>query len=408
MLKPKTNEIDINDKYNNLFTADCRYFIITGGRGSGKSYAVTVFLTLLTMAKGFRVLFTRFTMMSAHLSIIPEFLEKITVLGLDSVFNINKTEVLNTSTQSDIIFRGIKTSAGNQTANLKSLQGVSTWVYDECEEEQSEDRFDTIDLSIRQKGIKNRIILILNPTTKEHWIYKRFFESKGIEGGFNGIKDDVCYIHSTYLDNKKNLSPSYLKQIESLRINNPKKYQHKVMGGWLDKAEGVVFNNWSFGKFNPDNLQTSCGMDFGFSVDPDTLTEVAIDRKHKKIYLKELLYQNGLKTDVLVQMLLDRVGRKLIVADSAEPRLIADLKSKGVNIVPVKKGTIESGITIMLGYEIILDPDSSNIAKEFNNHVYADKGSKLYIDDFNHAIDGSRYNIIYHLDNPNRGNYDLR
>jgi phage terminase large subunit len=408
LLKPKTNEIDINDKYNNLFTADCRYFIITGGRGSGKSYAVTVFLTLLTMAKGFRVLFTRFTMMSAHLSIIPEFLEKITVLGLDSVFNINKTEVLNTSTQSDIIFRGIKTSAGNQTANLKSLQGVSTWVYDECEEEQSEDRFDTIDLSIRQKGIKNRIILILNPTTKEHWIYKRFFESKGIEGGFNGIKDDVCYIHSTYLDNKKNLSPSYLKQIESLRINNPKKYQHKVMGGWLDKAEGVVFNNWSFGKFNPDNLQTSCGMDFGFSVDPDTLTEVAIDRKHKKIYLKELLYQNGLKTDVLVQMLLDRVGRKLIVADSAEPRLIADLKSKGVNIVPVKKGTIESGITIMLGYEIILDPDSSNIAKEFNNHVYADKGSKLYIDDFNHAIDGSRYNIIYHLDNPNRGNYDLR
>lgn len=408
MLKPKTNEIDINDKYNNLFTADCRYFIITGGRGSGKSYAVTVFLTLLTMAKGFRVLFTRFTMISAHLSIIPEFLEKITVLGLDSVFNINKTEVLNTSTQSDIIFRGIKTSAGNQTANLKSLQGVSTWVYDECEEEQSEDRFDTIDLSIRQKGIKNRIILILNPTTKEHWIYKRFFESKGIEGGFNGIKDDVCYIHSTYLDNKKNLSPSYLKQIESLRINNPKKYQHKVMGGWLDKAEGVVFNNWSFGKFNPDNLQTSCGMDFGFSVDPDTLTEVAIDRKHKKIYLKELLYQNGLKTDVLVQMLLDRVGRKLIVADSAEPRLIADLKSKGVNIVPVKKGTIESGITIMLGYEIILDPDSSNIAKEFNNHVYADKGSKLYIDDFNHAIDGSRYNIIYHLDNPNRGNYDLR
>jgi phage terminase large subunit len=408
LLKPKTNEIDINDKYNNLFTADCRYFIITGGRGSGKSYAVTVFLTLLTMAKGFRVLFTRFTMMSAHLSIIPEFLEKITVLGLDSVFNINKTEVLNTSTQSDIIFRGIKTSAGNQTANLKSLQGVSTWVYDECEEEQSEDRFDTIDLSIRQKGIKNRIILILNPTTKEHWIYKRFFESKGIEGGFNGIKDDVCYIHSTYLDNKKNLSPSYLKQIESLRINNPKKYQHKVMGGWLDKAEGVVFNNCSFGKFNPDNLQTSCGMDFGFSVDPDTLTEVAIDRKHKKIYLKELLYQNGLKTDVLVQMLLDRVGRKLIVADSAEPRLIADLKSKGVNIVPVKKGTIESGITIMLGYEIILDPDSSNIAKEFNNHVYADKGSKLYIDDFNHAIDGSRYNIIYHLDNPNRGNYDLR
>ena len=360
------------------------------------------------MAKGFRVLFTRFTMISAHLSIIPEFLEKITLMKLDSLFNINKADVINTSTQSDIIFRGIKTSAGNQTANLKSLQGVSTWVYDECEEEQSEDRFDTIDLSIRQKGVQNRIILILNPTTKEHWIYKRFFEAKGVEGGFNGIKDDVCYIHSTYLDNKKNLSESYLKQIENIRVTNPKKYEHKIMGGWLSKQDGVVFPDWRFGKFNPDNLQTSCGMDFGFSVDPDTITEVAIDKKHKKIYLKELLYKNGLKTDDLVKIVLDRVGRKLVIADSAEPRLIADLKSKGVNIQAVKKGTIESGITLMLDYELIVEPNSSNIAKELNNHVYADKGSKLYIDDFNHAIDGSRYNIIYHLDNPNRGNYDLR
>jgi len=408
LLKQNPKELDLNDKYNSLWYADCRYFIITGGRGSGKSYAVTVFLTLLTMAKGFRVLFTRFTMISAHLSIIPEFLEKITLMGLDSLFNINKTEVVNTSTKSDIIFRGIKTSAGNQTANLKSLQGVSTWVYDECEEEQSEDRFDTIDLSIRQKGIHNRIILILNPTTKEHWIYKRFFEAKGVEGGFNGVKDDVCYIHSTYLDNKENLSESYLKQIENIRVTNHKKYQHKIMGGWLDKAEGVVFENWRFGKFNPDGLQTSCGMDFGFSVDPDTITEVAIDKKHKKIYLKELLYQNGLKTDDLVKIVLDRVGRKLVIADSAEPRLIADLKSKGVNIQAVKKGTIESGITIMQGYELIVEPNSSNIAKELNNHVFADKGSKLYVDDFNHAIDGSRYNIIYHLDNPNRGNYDLR
>ena len=193
-----------------------------------------------------------------------------------------------------------------------------------------------------------------------------------------------------------------------MRINNPKKYYHIVLGGWLDKAEGVVFQNWKFGAFNPDNLQTSCGMDFGFSVDPDTITEVAIDKKKKIIYLKELLYKNGLKTDELVKIVLDRVGDKLIIADSAEPRLIADLKSKGINIKAVKKGTIESGITMMLDYEIILEHNSSNIAKELNNYVYSDKNSKLYVDDWNHAIDGSRYNIIYHLDNPNKGIYNIR
>ena len=118
------------------------------------------------MTKGIRILFTRFTMTSAHLSIIPEFLEKIGLLGFDEVFSINKAEVLNTSNQSDILFRGIRTSAGNQSASLKSLQGISTWVLDEAEELIDEDIFDTIDLSIREKDIQNRIILILNPVTK--------------------------------------------------------------------------------------------------------------------------------------------------------------------------------------------------------------------------------------------------
>ena len=124
----------LNKKYSPLFESQARYFIVTGGRGSGKSYAATVFLTLLTMTKGIRVLFTRFTMVSAHLSIIPEFLEKISLLGFENIFSINKAEVVNLGNQSDILFRGIKTSAGNQTASLKSLQGISCWVLDEAEE----------------------------------------------------------------------------------------------------------------------------------------------------------------------------------------------------------------------------------------------------------------------------------
>ena len=395
----------LNKKYSVLFSSTCRYYIITGGRGSGKSFATTVFLTLLTMSKGVRVLFTRYTMVSAHLSIIPEFLEKIGLLGYDSIFSINKAEVVNTSTKSDILFRGIKTSSGNQTASLKSLQGISCWILDEAEELVDENIFDTIDLSIRDKSTQNRIILILNPTTKEHWIYRKFFESRGIEAGFNGTKDDVCYIHSTYLDNKNNLSDSFLERIYSLKTNNPKKYLHKILGGWLDKAEGVIFENWTIGEFNPDNLQTSCGMDFGFSVDPDSLTEVAIDKKKKKIYLKEHIYRNGLKSHELAKIILDKVDNKLIIADSAEPRLIEDLRHLGVNIKPVKKGMIESGVARMQDYQLVVTPESTNIAKELNNYVYADKGSKLYVDSYNHAIDGIRYNVIYHLDNPNAGKY---
>jgi phage terminase large subunit len=344
-------------------------------------------------------------MTSARLSIIPEFLEKISLLDYDNIFSVNKSEVVNTKNNSDILFRGIKTSAGNQTASLKSLTGVSTWVLDEAEELIDENIFDTIDLSIREKNIQNRIILVLNPVTKDNWIYERFFEGKGIEAGFNGVKDNVCYIHSTYLDNKDNLSESFLERVEAIKHTNYKKYTQKLLGQWLDRAEGVVFDNWTIGEFNPDNLQTSCGMDFGFSIDPDSLTEVAIDKKRMKIYVKEHIYRNGLKSHELAEIILKKVENKLIVADSSEPRLIEDLKYLGVNIKPVKKGTIESGITRMQDYELIVSPESTNIAKELNNYVYADKGSKLYVDNYNHAIDGVRYNVIYHLDNPNLGKY---
>ena len=396
--------IKIKKKYN-LLGSDSRYFVVTGGRGSGKSYSLNSFLLLLTYEVGHVILFTRYTLTSAHISIIPEFMDKIETADLSADFYVTKDEIVNLKTGSKILFKGIKTSSGTQTANLKSLASVTTWVLDEAEELNDEDTFDKIDFSIRAKGIQNRVILVLNPATKEHFIYKRFFEQRGVEAGVNTVKNDTTYIHTTYLDNKENLSSSFLGQIERMQTSNQSKYNHIILGGWLDKAEGVVFSNWKFGEFNPDGLQTSCGMDFGFSVDPDTLTEVAIDTAKKQIYLKEHIYSNGLQTHVLAQMILDRVGNKLIIADSAEPRLIADLTSKGVNIQAVKKGTIESGITIMLDYELIIEPNSQNIAKELNNYAYADKGSKLYVDNFNHAIDGARYNIIYHLDNPMRGKY---
>lgn len=392
--------------WNNL-NNDTRYFVVTGGRGSGKSFEVGRFSCLLSFENNHKILFTRQTMTSAHLSIIPEFQEKLDLLEINDFFDVTRSEIQNKLSNSLIIFKGLKTSSGDQTANLKSLQGVTTWILDEAEELTDEETFDKINLSIRQKGAHNRIILILNPSTKEHWIYKRFFENRGVPEGFVGVKGDTTYIHSTYLDNIENLDESFLDEVERIKQTNPKKYDHIVLGGWLDKADGVVFTNWRFGEFNPDGLQTSCGMDFGFSVDPDAMSEVAIDKAKQKIYVKQHIYEKGLKTHVLAQKILNKVGKKLIIADSAEPRLIEDLRHVGVNIQAVKKGTIESGIVRMQDFEIIVEPNSNDIAKELNNYVFADKTSKLYIDAYNHAIDGIRYNVIFHLDNPNAGTYHV-
>ena len=383
-------------KWNSLGTKT-RFFVVTGGRGSGKSFEIARFINLLSFESGHRILFTRQTMTSAHLSIIPEFQEKIDLMELNPFFSINKSEIINTQSGSEIIFRGIKTSSGDQTANLKSLQGVTTWILDEAEELTDETTFDKINLSIRQKGKQNRVILILNPSTKEHWIYKRFFESEGVTEGFNGTKGNTTYIHTTYEDNIANLDQSFIDEIERIKTTNPKKYNHVILGGWLDKAEGVVFTNWKFGAFNPESLQTSFGQDYGYSIDPTTLTEVAIDKKKKIIYVKECYYKTKLTTSQIASLNTEYAKRSLIIGDNSEGRLIDELRVLGNNTVRCDKPPIEFGISLMQDYEIIVEPNSHNIAKELNNYVYLDKGSKLYLDAYNHAIDGIRYNIVYHL-----------
>jgi phage terminase large subunit len=206
--------VKINEKYI-VFDNDTRYFICTGGRGSGKSFSIGLLLCLLTAEPNHVILFTRYTLRAAGISIIPEFLEKIELLGWQDKFHITKDEIINKQSGSRILFRGIKTSSGDQTANLKSLQGVTTWVLDEAEELTDESIFDKIDLSVRHKNTQNRVIMIMNPSTKEHWIYQRFFESKGVPSGANITLDGVTYIHTTYLDNLDNLSESYLQQIET-------------------------------------------------------------------------------------------------------------------------------------------------------------------------------------------------
>jgi phage terminase large subunit len=395
--------------YAPLFSSDSRYYIVGGGRGSGKSYSVNTFLLLLTYQPNEIILFTRYTLTSASISIIPEFIDKIKTAGLERDFKITKDEIINLTTGSKIIFKGIKTSSGTQTASLKSISGVSCFVLDEAEELTIEETFDKIDLSIRVSDKQNRVILILNPSTKEHWIYKKFFENNGVDGGSNTTKEDTTYIHTNYLHNLKNLSESFVKQLEDMKKSNPKKFEHIVMGGWLERAEGVIFTNWKLGDFD-DSLEWGAGLDFGFSLDETALVRVAIDKKLKKIYLKEELYKSHLTTSEIYNHIKNIVANKEIIADSSEPRLIEELKRLGLNIKACKKGagSVAEGITIMQDYELIIDPDSTNIVKELNNYVWNNKKAGQPIDMYNHSIDAARYRISHILKGGNRGSLKIR
>lgn len=390
-------KVNLNPKYHSLFNSPSRYHICTGGRGSGKSFAVNTFLVLLTYEQGHKILFTRYTMTSASMSIIPEFLEKLELMGIGEHFTVTKTEIINNLTGSSIFFSGIKTASGDQTAKLKSIQGVTTFVLDEAEELTDEESFDKIDYSVRATGKQNRCILILNPTTKEHWIYQRFFQNRGIADGYLGDSENINYIHTTYLDNKAHLSESFVAQVEDMRERRPDKYKHQILGGWLDRAEGVVFTHWRIGEFDEEQ-DTIFGLDFGFSTDPSALTEIAIDKTRKIIWIREHFYKAGMSTSNIFEMCRRIAGKQLIVCDNSEPRLISELKMKGLNITPTikKKGSILTGIALMQDYDMVIDKGSINLIKEFNNYAWKLKGS-IPIDNWNHGIDGSRYAIQYLL-----------
>ena len=401
--------IKVNPKYKSLFENTHRYHLVSGGRASGKSYTVALYLLLLTLEKNNVILFARYTMTSVSISVFPEFIDKIESLGLQYLFEITNNEIINKQTGSKIIFKGIKTGSSIQTANLKSIGNLNIVVIDEAEEIPTEEVFDKIDLSARRKDKFNKIILIFNPTSKAHWLYERFYESQGVEPGVTTQTDDTNYIHTTYLDNHKHLSDSIIKQIEKIRDTNINKYNHIILGAFLDVAEGVILSNWEYGEFNND-LEYGYGMDFGYNTDPTTLVKVAIDKKNMVIYLDEILYKPGLTTPQIYSMINGEVTNKLIVADNAEGRLIDELKKPGINIKACTKGagSVAEGVKLLQDYKLIITKTSTNLAKELNNYIWHDKRSNTPIDFYNHLIDAIRYYVTDKTKNPTITKFKIR
>ncbi|MDE6789441.1 MAG: PBSX family phage terminase large subunit [Ruminococcus sp.] len=398
--------------YNPLYL-DKEHFIIliTGGRGSGKSFNASTFIERLTFEKSedrsisHNVLYTRYTMVSAHMSIIPEMLEKVELDGIEKYFRATKTDIINTRSKGSIMFRGIKTSSGNQTAKLKSIHGITTFVCDEAEEWTDENDYDKIMLSIRQKGIQNRIIIIMNPTDSNHFIYQKYIRDTHRLVEIDGVQvqisthPNVLHIHTTYLDNVEHLSDEFLKEVKRMKEENPEKYAHTVIGRWSDVAEGAIFKKFGVVKQLPDGLQkVALGVDFGFSNDPTAIVVCGI--KDDSLYIDEECYRTNMLSKDIINVLKKYQGMK-VIADSADPRLIQEIANAGIRIYPVEKGagSIIAGIEKMKEFNIYLTERSYNAMKEFRNYVWDKDKDGRYINapadgQLDHICDAVRYYVL--------------
>lgn len=245
-----------------------------------------------------------------------------------------------------------------------------------------------------------KIILDYNPSDEYSWIYDNVIPRK-----------DAEFFKTTYLDNPF-LDSSIQKEIELLRETDEAYWQIYGLGE-RGISKSTIFQYTEVNKIPEDAKFISYGMDFGYVNDPTVL--VSVYQKDYNLYCKEHFYQTKMTANDIFHKLKEiGVNKDAVFCDSAEPRLIDELRRMGLNTRPTIKGrdSVNAGIDLLKRYKLHITTDSSNMIQEFRNYKWVeDKGGKLTNvprDANNHTIDSLRYATYNMLSKPNYGKYAVR
>lgn len=230
---------------------------------------------------------------------------------------------------------------------------------------------------------KEFIFLDWNPTN-EFWFYT----------DIKGQRADLDFITLTYKDNEA-LSEEIVKAIEARKGN---KQWWQVYGlGQLGEVEGKIYKDWAIIDEMPHEARLErYGMDFGYSNDPTAI--IAIYKYNGGFILDEITYQKGLSNKQIADIFTN-IDKSLVIADSAEPKSIDEIRSYGINILPATKGqgSVNQGIQYVQEQRISITSRSTNLIKEYRNYLWkTDRDGKILNvpeDMFNHAMDALRYGL---------------
>jgi len=232
-------------------------------------------------------------------------------------------------------------------------------------------------LDVRTKKI---IWLDWNPVA-EFWAYTEF-----------QTNEDYETIVLTYKDNEA-IDQSIVNSIESRKGN---KNWFKVYGlGLLGEAEGRIYVGWNQVDDVPHEARLErYGLDFGYSNDPTGI--VGIHYYNGGYIFDEITYQKGLSNKQIADVL-NNVPKALVIADSAEPKSIDEIRLYGINILPAQKGqgSVLQGIQYLQQQRISVTKRSTNLLKEYRNYLWeTDKDGKtinIPTKSWDHILDAGRY-----------------
>ena len=220
--------------------------------------------------------------------------------------------------------------------------------------------------------------------------------------------NDADFVVLTYKDNEA-LDQSIVKEIEKAK---EKAQTSSYWANWwnvyglgnIGSLQGTIFENWEQCDTIPTDAEfISYGMDFGFTNDPTTL--IALYRYNSELYVNELIYETRLTNSDIIAKLqqLGVTRQQMIVADSAEPKSIEDIRRAGYRIEGAKKGadSIRNSIDTLQQYRLNVTKNSVNLIKELRNYKWlTDSEGKFTsqpIDSYNHGIDALRYVALNRL-----------
>ena len=253
---------------------------------------------------------------------------------------------------------------------------------------------------------KQGIFLDWNPTN-EFWFHEELIND-----------NDTDYIVLTYMDNEAcpESAVNFInKAKERAKTSSYWDNWYKVYGlGMIGSLQGTVFEFSQVDQIPNDAEFISYALDWGFTNDPTAI--IVTYRYNGELYVKELLYSTGLtNSDIINRMDALKISKhKHIVADSAEPKSIEDLRRAGYSMQASQKGkdSINNSIDILKQYKLNITKDSVNLIKELRSYAWEQDKEGNYtnkpIDFNNHAIDALRYVALNKLRRNNNFDYSFK
>lgn len=374
------------------------YYWLEGGRGSTKSSDISIEIPpLIIKNPECHAVVLRKVGNTIKNSVYPQMQWGIDALGLTDKFRFKTSphEITYKKTGQKILFFGVDDPQKIKSIKLPFGYVGICWI-EELDQFSGMEEIRNLNQSLLRGGPVFWEFCSFNPPkSQNNWVNEeKLFDDP-----------DRLVHHSTYLGVPREwLGDRFFEDAEKLKIKNEMAYRHEYLGevtgtggAVFENVEDMAMSDELVGNF--DRLYY--GLDFGFAVDPLAYVVMYYDAKREDLYIFDEIYQQKLTNSQAAGRIAQRTGDRLIIADSAEPKSIKEMKDYGLHITGARKGpdSVEHGIKWLQDRaHIYIDKRRCpNTFREFISYEYERNREGQFIsaypDKNNHAIDAVRYGM---------------